>query len=481
MPTAWKGDRRYCSQICSDARWERRPCETCGEELVLRRGKYRRWCDATCRMQARTEARTCPGCGTTFTVKRTSKVTYCTKSCWLTTRAAEHAHTVADARAAASSATAHLGEATELTPRFSTCITCQSVFPSRYGENNLFCSWKCRRLPYCVACTVLIDAERRRGDRQFCSDTCRAAHRADPHVSDRIRRCWFCLRLRPRDEFMNGQGLRHRCADCAAVYRAGRRASYAARNAARRASLESRTIPFTAAQRAQRWEMWAGRCWICGISDASEEDHVKPVSKGGWHCLANLRPICGPCNSSKNDRWPLTEAERRPNFRHPNAHLGCDPGRPKVAIRIQLTCPTCGKEFSALPGDRGRTYCSPRCARISSRGEISPREDRTCLICGATFRVLASSRQQLCSVACRRVNQRRPLHEFTCERCGKVFARRSNRFRFCSKSCAVRTNTHTHTCAVCGSAFLGKNTRKFCSRRCAGIASHWPAPSPGTS
>lgn len=57
--------------------------------------------------------------------------------------------------------------------------------------------------------------------------------------------------------------------------------------------------------------MWGGQCWICSVADATEEDHGKSLSAGGWHCLANLRPACKPCNASKQDDWPLPRADRR--------------------------------------------------------------------------------------------------------------------------------------------------------------------------
>lgn len=55
-----------------------------------------------------------------------------------------------------------------------------------------------------------------------------------------------------------------------------------------------------------RWSMFGSKCWICGY-DAEQTDHVKPLSRGGLHVPSNLRPICKSCNSSKNDKWPLTE------------------------------------------------------------------------------------------------------------------------------------------------------------------------------
>lgn len=63
------------------------------------------------------------------------------------------------------------------------------------------------------------------------------------------------------------------------------------------------TIPFTPAQLAARLSMFAG-CWMCG-GPATAVDHVKPIAKGGADILANLRPVCKPCNSSKGDKWEV--------------------------------------------------------------------------------------------------------------------------------------------------------------------------------
>lgn len=70
----------------------------------------------------------------------------------------------------------------------------------------------------------------------------------------------------------------------------------------RRARLRALSIaPFTIDQLEQRLTMWPG-CWICG-GPKQAVDHVKPCAAGGAHCLANLRPICGPCNSGKGSTW----------------------------------------------------------------------------------------------------------------------------------------------------------------------------------
>lgn len=55
---------------------------------------------------------------------------------------------------------------------------------------------------------------------------------------------------------------------------------------------------------AARVAFWGGCCWMCG-GEWSQIDHVKPLTKGGSHMPANLRPICGPCNRRKSNRWPF--------------------------------------------------------------------------------------------------------------------------------------------------------------------------------
>jgi HNH endonuclease len=60
---------------------------------------------------------------------------------------------------------------------------------------------------------------------------------------------------------------------------------------------------------------WGWHCWISGPNCRvvpDQWDHVKPLSKGGLHLLANLRPACNRCNSSKKARWPFPVARYSP-------------------------------------------------------------------------------------------------------------------------------------------------------------------------
>lgn len=62
------------------------------------------------------------------------------------------------------------------------------------------------------------------------------------------------------------------------------------------------SVPFTAEALAQRIAYYGGLCWMCG-APYEHLDHVKPVSRGGPHMLANLRPACSRCNLAKSSKW----------------------------------------------------------------------------------------------------------------------------------------------------------------------------------
>jgi 5-methylcytosine-specific restriction endonuclease McrA len=65
----------------------------------------------------------------------------------------------------------------------------------------------------------------------------------------------------------------------------------------------------TPAKIAARFAYWGDCCWVCG-GQAQERDHVKPLSKGGLHLPANIRPICRACNRRKKDAWPVPTGRR---------------------------------------------------------------------------------------------------------------------------------------------------------------------------
>lgn len=73
--------------------------------------------------------------------------------------------------------------------------------------------------------------------------------------------------------------------------------------------------PFTRDQLAARMAYCGNRCWICA-GPFEQVDHVKPLAKGGPHMLANLRPICAPCNNRKRATWPLSQEVLQSQLSH---------------------------------------------------------------------------------------------------------------------------------------------------------------------
>ena len=50
-------------------------------------------------------------------------------------------------------------------------------------------------------------------------------------------------------------------------------------------------------------------CYLCGESKSTTVDHIIPLVRGGRHSIGNLLGACGPCNSSKHDKY-LVEYRR---------------------------------------------------------------------------------------------------------------------------------------------------------------------------
>lgn len=73
--------------------------------------------------------------------------------------------------------------------------------------------------------------------------------------------------------------------------------------------LAATVVPITVADIAAKVAYWGGLCWMCG-GPYTEIDHVKPLSRGGAHMLANLRPACRACNLRKRDAWPYPYSSR---------------------------------------------------------------------------------------------------------------------------------------------------------------------------
>jgi 5-methylcytosine-specific restriction endonuclease McrA len=153
------------------------------------------------------------------------------------------------------------------------------------------------------------------------------AYRSRPEVKEQERkaaRSWRAANLersRARDRAQRARHRAHRLAYRAAWRAANRdrliqqakawralnleRARATARLVSQRRRARERAaliVPFTRAQLGARLAYWGNRCYICGAPWQSI-DHVKPLSKGGAHCLANFRPLCEVHNTRKQAQW----------------------------------------------------------------------------------------------------------------------------------------------------------------------------------
>ena len=73
-------------------------------------------------------------------------------------------------------------------------------------------------------------------------------------------------------------------------------------NRKRRAIKKGATVVvFTDDQLSQRMSVFNFNCAYCN-GPFEHIDHVIPLSKGGLHCLSNLRPSCQSCNLSKHNK-----------------------------------------------------------------------------------------------------------------------------------------------------------------------------------
>ena len=150
------------------------------------------------------------------------------------------------------------------------------------------------------------------------------------------------------------------------------------------------------------------------------------------------------------------------------------------------TCATCGASFKAW--SKESRFCSFGCGRASLR---RPKLEATCLKCGKVFLVRGKVAQQTaryCSHACVAAATHKPAIHNTviCARCGKraTFTTSSSARKYCSAICfhlARRKPSLQFHCQYCGEIFVMKKRdarngrRKYCSSRCAGLASpmHW--------
>lgn len=77
---------------------------------------------------------------------------------------------------------------------------------------------------------------------------------------------------------------------------------YKVRAAVRRTKKTEAGGNFTVEEWLALCKYYGKRCLCCGKIRKLTADHVIPVSKGGSSNIENIQPLCGPCNSTKNDK-----------------------------------------------------------------------------------------------------------------------------------------------------------------------------------
>lgn len=185
------------------------------------------------------------------------------------------------------------------------CAKCAETKPTtEFGPGK---RWGDGLFPYCRECKRQIDRDYRKQNGDMLRAKSReryaanpepakarhkARYQADPDRANRATADW----QRRNPEKRKATSRKWQQANMQGSVREATRRRYATRKGAP-------ALLFTPQQLAQRSAYYGDRCWICR-GDSCEWDHVIPLSKGGWHALSNLRPICRPCNASKSDRWP---------------------------------------------------------------------------------------------------------------------------------------------------------------------------------
>lgn len=148
--------------------------------------------------------------------------------------------------------------------------------------------------------TVGESGRKKRADTQYC-DQCRERLTQEQHRASKIKNADQARDYARRYYWDNRDELRIKWSSDEG--RAYKRLAAQKRRALLR---ESQVLPISDKGLAARLDYYGGKCWICQTAPMEHWDHVKPISKGGSHILANLRPACAKCNVSKNARWPFT-------------------------------------------------------------------------------------------------------------------------------------------------------------------------------
>lgn len=356
------GSLAKCHTLTYDGRMapQIRSCRQCNEPITA--PGPRSYCSRRCSGLATRvlQDRECPGCGTTFR-PRVGEQRYCSKPC-------------ADA-----------GLIRHGVPLENCCEQCGVVFRRRqaYGRRPKFCSLACFGLSIrvepkaaaCSFCGKVRQYEAKRPPGKYCSLQCAGAARKLGDDSRVCRQCGRDFRL-PLHRARHNPGL------------------YCSRSCANEGKRRQAELS----------------CERCGRSFAVAPHRAASRRFCSRDCSgkAGLRgkpPIHLACPSCGRDQRVYESTLKGRAGRY--CSLSCRSSMWR-ARRVALQCHQCRRGFSvqSSQANRGRRFCSRRCARLAQ----APREYR-CKACRTSFLSRAWRKPQFCSLSCTnkgRHRERRP-------------------------------------------------------------------------
>jgi HNH endonuclease len=196
------------------------------------------------------------------------------------------------------------------------CKACGIEKP--YSEFHRDNSSKDGLRPRCKACIKVYDDQRREVRNQRAKDV----YATDPQA--KIAKSWLyhlehpewsrkCLRahhVANRDKRYERYVERGKDPQIAAKRREATRRSESKRRAIKAGTAVE---VISEEQFAARLLEFESRCYICDVvlTNNLHWDHYQPLTAGGAHIIANLKPSCDLCNVRKSNCWPFTEARRK--------------------------------------------------------------------------------------------------------------------------------------------------------------------------
>ena len=207
-------------------------------------------------------------------------------------------------------------------------------------------------------------------------------------------------------------------------------------------------------------------CPTCGRDDfASEQGMKQHHTMVHGESIAGVDLECEECGDVFN-----VDAYREDTAKYCSDECQ-DRGMKKD--RIKKTCVVCGAGFEVVPSSKDQQTCSNECkGTVISEKNTKKKIEKECAVCGTGFEVVPSlDRIKCCSKECGYEAQK---GEWTkeCERCGDVFTASDLRQRYCSRACFGKHQRDrvSLSCEQCGDAFEVHSGRKdearFCSRMC---------------